>query len=234
MKVLIWDFDGTLAYRVGGAWTATLVEVLQQELPGCAITLADLRPYTRSGFPWHTPEIPHPPLSSPDAWWGALEETFQRAYRGVGLHDEVAERLSKLVRATYLRPDRWVRFDDVLPTLAALSAQGWTHVLLSNHVPELRDLLVSLELASYFVCVYNSAESGYEKPHPQAFADVLRAFEDAETLWMIGDGYYADVCGAQAVGIPAILVRRPHPEVRHYAESLAEVMAIVGGGMRMG
>ncbi len=31
----------------------------------------------------------------------------------------------------------WELFDDTLPALDQLSADGWSHVVLSNHVPEL-------------------------------------------------------------------------------------------------
>jgi len=41
--------------------------------------------------------------------------------------------------------------------------------------------------------------------------------------WMVGDNIVADVLGAEAVGIPAVLVRRPDPRAHRYAESLASV-----------
>jgi putative hydrolase of the HAD superfamily len=67
-----------------------------------------------------------------------------------------------------------------------------------------------------------SAETGFEKPHPQAFASVLDRLEPAEA-WMIGDNVVADVLGAEALGIPAVLVRRPDPRAARYADSLAGV-----------
>ena len=49
---------------------------------------------------------------------------------------------------------------------------------------------------------------GYEKPHPQVFLQALAIFDNPQTIWMIGDNIEADILGAQAVGIPAILVRQ--------------------------
>jgi ribonucleotide monophosphatase NagD (HAD superfamily) len=40
---------------------------------------------------------------------------------------------------------------------------------------------------------------------------------------MVGDNVVADVLGAEAVGIPAVLVRRPGPRAVRYADTLAGV-----------
>lgn len=227
VRYLLWDFDGTLGYRDGGAWTASLLETLDLALPGHAVTLEQLRPYMQTGFPWHQPDRPHCHLTSAEAWWEALYPVLAGAYRGVGLDDACAQVLARQFRAVYLNLDRWRLFDDVLPTLDALSVQGWRHAILSNHVPELGDIVRHLGLASRVVHVFNSAEIGYEKPHPRAFRIVLETIADAETVWMIGDSFTADVQGAEAVGLPAILARRTHPQARYCCETLHEVVAII-------
>ena len=228
MRLLIWDFDGTLGYRAGGAWTASLLEVVRREIPQLPVTLEQLAPYTKTGFPWQSPETPHPDLDSPDRWWGALAPTFVRAYGAVGLDQDQARMLAGQVRRTYLDPERWRRYDDVQNALDTLRADGWTQVMLSNHVPELTDILQHLKLIEYFDRIFNSADIGYEKPNPRAFETVLAAYPEAGTTWMIGDSYRADVRGAESVGLPAILVRRHHPDARYYAEKLVDVPSILG------
>ncbi|MBN1247767.1 MAG: HAD family hydrolase [Anaerolineae bacterium] len=223
MKLLLWDFDETLGYRHGGAWMASLFEVLQREAPECPATMDELETFTRAGFPWHTPEVPHPHLDSADTWWEALEPVFVDAYVGVGLRAERARAMAKLVRPTYLDLARWRLYEDTEPTLRALTEAGWTHAILSNHVPELETLVNGLGLSSVFARVFNSALTGYEKPHPEAYRTALRAFPDAMVRWMIGDSYRADVLGAAAVGIPSVLVHKPHPDASRYAATLAEV-----------
>jgi putative hydrolase of the HAD superfamily len=234
MKLLIWDFDGTLGYREGGAWTASLFEVLQREAAESGVTYEQLRVQMQSGFPWLEPEEPHLHLSTAELWWAALEETFARAYREVGFEAVQAQTLAGKVRPTYLNPARWRRFDDVVPVLDALTADGWTHFVLSNHVPELTDILRAVGLTAHFARVFNSADLGYEKPHPRIFELALDEMHVGEigrwagSVWMVGDSYRADVRGAEAAGIPAILVRRHHPDALRFAESLAEVPAILG------
>ena len=223
MKILLWDFDGTLGYREGGAWTASLLETVRRLAPDRPVTLGQLQPYTREGFPWHTPERPHLDLDTPDAWWGALTPVFVRAYRGVGFESIEAETLARQVRETYLDPTRWRRSEGAMEVLAALRAGGWQHAMLSNHVPELGVLLDHLDLARYFVRVFNSAEIGYEKPNPAVFEVVKAAFPESAVRWMIGDSFRADIQGAADVGIPGILVHREDPKAQVFCESLRDV-----------
>jgi putative hydrolase of the HAD superfamily len=227
MRYLIWDFDGTLGYRDGGAWTASLLETLDLAMPGHTVTLEQLRLYTHAGFPWHQPDQPHLHLTSPEIWWDALYPVLAQAYRGVGLDEGVAWALAHQFRVVYLNLDRWRLFDDVLSTLDTLSVRGWTHVILSNHVPELGDIVHHLGLTSRIAYTFNSAETGYEKPHPRAFQIALETLPDIEAAWMIGDNFTADVQGAEQAGIPAILVRRSHPDASRYCASLAEVPVLI-------
>ena len=240
-RLLIWDFDGTLGYRHGGAWSAALLEVLRRQLPGIEATDNHFRPYLQTGFPWHHPERPHPgieatvdhfrpylqtglpwhhperphaEIETAETRWARLGPLFQRAFQAVGrdvgatVGPSLARSLAEQVRPTYTDPARWRLFEDTLPTLDRLSERGWTHVLLSNHVPELREILDHLGLTPRMARIFNSAETGYEKPHPRAFEMVLESFPDPAAVWMVGDNPQADVAGAEAVGIPAILVRR--------------------------
>src|SRR5262249_29215465 len=107
--------------------------------------------------------------------------------------------------------------------LRVLAVAGWRHVILSNHVPELSAIVRALAIGSYFEAIFNSAETGLEKPHPRAFRNALGFLDDAEAAWMIGDNIEADVKGATAVGLKAALVRRPHPDAEIYFETLHEL-----------
>lgn len=232
MKYLIWDFDGTLGYREGGAhggraWGTSLLEVLDREMPGHDVTFEMVVSGLRPEFPWHKWQEPHVHLATVDQWWESLYPVLEGGYRGAGIDAGRAAAFARVFRSVYLNLDRWHLYDDVLPTLDDLSLLGWTHVILSNHVPELDDIVAHLELASRVRRVFNSAIIGYEKPHPRAFQIALEALSDAEAVWMIGDNIHADVRGAEKAGIPAILVRRLHPEARYGCETLDEISSIV-------
>lgn len=204
-SVVLWDFDGTLAYR-DGMWRGCLVEALAEVAPGHGVVGADLAPGLRDGFPWHRPETGHPGLNSPDAWWGALQPLFVKAYVGAGVEARLADLAASRVRARYTDASRWTVFPDAVPALEELAAAGRQHVIVSNHVPELDGLLRDLGLDRYFAAVVNSSLVGWEKPHRRIFEAALDRAGRPERVWMVGDNPVADVAGARALGIPAILV----------------------------
>jgi putative hydrolase of the HAD superfamily len=227
-RLLIWDFDGTLAHRRGETgWSLLLAEVLDAEEPGHGHSGDTFRPHLRSGFPWHRPEVAHPELCEPDAWWAAVRPVLSQAYEAVGYAPARAVELTDAARSLYVDPKvGWALFDDTLPALERLSQAGWTHAILSNHVPELRQIVGGLGLDEVVDFVSCSAETGYEKPHEQAYASVLDALRPT-VAWMIGDNVVADVLGAEAVGLPAVLIRRPDARAARYAETLAGVERFV-------
>ena len=227
MKTLIWDFDGTLGYREGGMFGASLIEAIEQEAPGWDGDREALRPYLQSGFPWHTPERPHPHIRTASDWWEMLCPVFGRALQGVGIDRGRARTMVRQARAIYVDPTRWRLFPDVVPTLTQLSAQGWTHQILSNHVPELPNIVGHLGLSAWISTVHCSAQIGYEKPHPEAFRHVLSALPPGADVWMIGDSMQADVIGAEAQGIEAILVRKSDPRAARYTDWLGGVADLV-------
>jgi putative hydrolase of the HAD superfamily len=94
-------------------------------------------------------------------------------------------------------------------------------------VPELPGIIEHLGLTPHLVHIFNSAETGYEKPHPHAFRLVLDAMPDLQDVWMVGDNIEADVKGALRVGIPAILVRKHHNDADYYAETLYDIPGIL-------
>jgi putative hydrolase of the HAD superfamily len=228
-RLLIWDFDGTLAHRRGETgWSILLAEALDAEEPDHGHSADTFRPHLRDGFPWHRPEVAHPELCDPEAWWASVSPVLSRAYEAAGYEPARAVELADAARRLYVDPGvGWALFDDTLPTLERLSRAGWTHAILSNHVPELGRIVAGLGLEDVVGFLSCSAETGYEKPHPESYASVLEALRPAEA-WMVGDNVVADVLGAEAAGLPAVLVRRPDPRAARYADSLAGVEAFLG------
>lgn len=226
---ILWDFDGTLAERPG-LWSGCMVEALDAYAPGHGIRREALIPHLRAGFPWHTPQIAHPELASADTWWARLEPVLARCYERVGLDPDRARMLGRRVRVHYLETSRWRVFDETPLVLRQLREQGWRHAILSNHVPELDHLVAALGLGGLIDHTINSARTGYEKPHPEAFAIARQTVGDPKSLWMVGDSMAADIRGAEREELPAILVRRDgtrEPGVTWQATDLWGVEAIL-------
>ena len=125
---------------------------------------------------------------------------------GVGpMPDAFYRRLSEL----FLVTSHWHVFPDAIPALDALRPRGLIVGAVSNWVWQLPELLHSLDLVSRFDFVAASARIGYEKPHRRIFEWALaEAGVPAETVLHVGDHVDADVEGATAVGIGAVLIDR--------------------------
>lgn len=205
-RTVLWDFDGTLASRPL-MWSRELLEAARETAPERSLDLEALRPHLRTGFPWHEPELAHPHLCDPDAWWTHVAGVLSRALQAVGLPAHQADRIARRARAKFVDPAPYEIFADTRPVLEHLTAQGWEHLVLSNHVPELPQMVEAMGLAGHFRAVLSSANLGYDKPHPEVFRLAREAAGDPPVLWMVGDNPMADYAGATACHIPAILVR---------------------------
>jgi putative hydrolase of the HAD superfamily len=114
-------------------------------------------------------------------------------------------------------------------TLGSLREEGWEHVVLSNHVPELDEIIRCLGLHELVSAVVNSAVTGYEKPHPKAFEIATSRAQCPTNLWMVGDSHEADAREAERSGIRAILVRRDDPAIRRRAPDLRAAAVLIRG-----
>jgi putative hydrolase of the HAD superfamily len=227
-RLALWDFDGTLAYRPG-MWSGCVVEVLDMHDPAHAITLEMVRAGLRQGFPWHSPDEQHPYPGDPERWWEPVESLIANTLIQAGLQAERCADLAHAVRLRFTDPTiAWTLFDDTIETLAAMAEAGWTNAILSNHVPELSALVTGLGLDEHVDRVFTSALLGYDKPHPEIFRHALRTYDDPEDAWMIGDNPVADVAGAEAVGIRAILVRTPATDrTKNHAPGLRQASEMI-------
>jgi putative hydrolase of the HAD superfamily len=224
--VVLLDFDGTLATRPG-LWTGCVLELLNELDPGHAADPEDVRLGLCDGFPWDHAAEPHLELCDPDAWWNPVELLIERSLTRAGATLQTADRVARATRKRFADPSRgWQLFPDAIPALSRLRNAGWQLTILSNHIPELPALSNGLGLADYIQTVVSSAAIGYEKPHPEAFMAAVRASGYPRQLWMVGDSPVADIDGAQAAGIPAILVRR-RADPTHNAQDLTSAANVI-------
>jgi len=100
-------------------------------------------------------------------------------------------------------------YDDVADVLANLADQGLKIGAISNSHRSLDAFTAHFRLSEVITTAVSSAEHGYMKPHPSIFNSALEraGVAPAESL-MVGDSVKADIEGALAVGMRAILLRR--------------------------
>jgi putative hydrolase of the HAD superfamily len=214
---VVFDFDGTLAHR--RPWSQAVLEVLDAHLPDHGATVESIRPLLRNGFPWHQPHVAHPQLCEPSVWWEHVGALLGSAMAACGVHPDDVPALVLAVREHYCDPARFVLYDDTRPTLQRLRDLGVEVAILSNHVPELVDIVEGLGLGPMVGRVVSSGVIGYEKPNPEAYRHVLDGV-DPSACAMVGDNPVADVEGATAAGMQAVLVRHLDSDGRTVAEAV--------------
>lgn len=91
--------------------------------------------------------------------------------------------------------------------LDAFRARGLQLVVVSNSDGTVNELLTDVGLRDCFDAVIDSHVVGYEKPDPKIFLHALKVVEaDAKTTLHVGDLYEADIVGARAAGVHALLL----------------------------
>lgn len=224
-KFILWDFDGTLAYREG-MWAGALASVANWYDPVNIYTIDAFKPALQSGFPWHSPEIKYGERTA-DQWWSDIQPVFHNAFLQAGVPPKLAVQLSESVRYEYTKLEHWNVYDDVHDALSYFADKGWRQCILSNHIPELANLVNDLDLDKYFELVFSSANIGYEKPHLGFYEYAISRLPKCEKFWMVGDNYSADISGAESANIPAVLVRNTHHLARLQCNSLSDLSKII-------
>lgn len=205
-KVVFWDFDGTLALAPS-LWTGSVFKELSQSLPDSGIDIHHIRPLMQTGFPWHETQADHLAWVPPGAWWHHMERHFADVYRKLGIADIQAEEMAGRIRPRILDLKNYTLVPDAAEVLRACRERGYENWLLSNHVPELEDILRGLGLRDLLDGCLVSAQIGWDKPNPEIFRIALHMAGNPGLSYMVGDNPVADIDGAKRAGIAAILVR---------------------------
>jgi putative hydrolase of the HAD superfamily len=120
-------------------------------------------------------------------------------------------------------------FEDTRPALDALKTRGLALGVLSNFTRNCKEVLQTLGIASYFSFFAVSSIVRKEKPDRAIFDYAVRAARrPAGEILHVGDSIHADVDGARAAGLNAILLDRDYwypdyttvPRIRRLTELL--------------
>lgn len=173
-----------------------------------------------------------------DTFWRSEEET---SAVWVGMYsllcrklevDADAERIARRVYDEFGSSSRWAAYADVRPTIEMLRGMGLVVGVISNWDTRLAGLLDGLSLSSLVDVMVCSADVGLHKPDPRIFELACeRAGVGTAEAAHVGDHVYADVLGAQTVGMTPVLIDRhdgPHPGTQDFIRSLDELFDVLG------
>ncbi len=222
-----WDFDGTLISRPS-MWTEAALRLVRIMAPERECPDASLARALDEGMPWHRRDHAHPELTTPEQWWQCVFRRYVEVFRELGLQEATTPKALEAIRQDILTPQRYSVYTDVDAVLSRLGELGWRHVMVSNHVPELSELVEGLGLARHFAAIVTSGIVGYEKPHRRMFEVASTHTIPGKPVFMIGDNLVADCLSVASLGVQAILVRvRADPPFEREAEDLWAALRIV-------
>jgi putative hydrolase of the HAD superfamily len=169
----------------------------------------------------------HPELEHDEEIWVAFTE---RIIRGMGGDADSAYDCALEMTRAWEHAEHFELFEDALPVLGELRAQGLKLGLVSNTGRNLDEFIAHHKLD--VDAALGSGAFGRTKPHPTIFRAVLeRLGVDPEDAAMVGDSLEDDIEGARAAGIQrAFLLDREdrHPEAENRLPDLFALPAALG------
>jgi putative hydrolase of the HAD superfamily len=208
-------------------WSQAARRLIERASIDCDHLPAALLDTLRSDMPWHGGHQAHPELSTPELWWTRVFATYAEGLSRCGWPHAANAAALDALRAEILDVRAYSLFVDVVPVLSAMQMEGWRQVIVSNHVPELDDIVAGLGIQHFFTDVITSGLVGYEKPHPEIFEAALRCTIPGAPIWMIGDNALCDCHPVGGFGASAILVRAAEPEFDPHAADLWEAAELI-------
>jgi putative hydrolase of the HAD superfamily len=163
----------------------------------------------------------------------SLEQTLLLQVRGV-LGFLAPDRLDQAepIAARFLAGSRaaFRRHRPVLERLGAHHRLG----IVSNFYGNLDSVLASEGLRDLFTTVVDSGVAGVTKPDPAIFQKALSELKtEAAETWMVGDSIPRDMRGAEAMGMPHVLIADPGPPTccpkARRAGSVADLETVLPG-----
>lgn len=150
------------------------------------------------------------------------------------LREQMAWELLQYEHSLFAASDATL-YDDVIPTLQQLKANGLKLAIVSNWDTPLHPLTERLGIMHYFDAIVASHDTRVKsaKPDPGIFRYAMEAVGvSAGEVVHVGDTYAADIIGAQGVGIRAILIDRDGVQAGIWPETiqgLAELEELLSG-----
>ncbi len=219
-RAVFFDLDDTLLDGVGAmqaAWPIVLAPVSEQ----FGIEVDRLRETIRSesaAFWKDEAAVGHWRLDLT----GARAICVERAFRAEGVDPSIARRIAEEYRGAFREHSHL--FDDALSTLEAIRAAGLKTALLTNGAGrDQRDKINRFALEPYFDTIVIEGEFGHGKPAPEVFRHALDSVGlRSEQAWHIGDNLFADVGGAQSVGVHATWIHRERLKLHEDAPAVPD------------
>lgn len=212
IDTIYFDLDGTLRYNRPSFIEALTGYILQLGLPFEAAN-------SRQAHRWlHYYWAQSPELITDredfdddnDSFWINHSRRYLLAYGCQSLQaTQLAPDLTQCMRDEYNPEDLLV--EEVPHLLQTLEQSGYRLAVISNRTDPFDEQLETLGINSFFEYSLAAGSINVWKPDPQIFRYALNEMGvEPEQAVYVGDNYFADVVGAQSVGMRAVLIDPDH------------------------
>ena len=207
IQAIFFDLDGTLRYNV-----PTADQIINAYLFEHGVQVSDRDHVAAMRWDYHywasSPDLRDDIIAhsaDTDRFW---VEYTKRRLLALNLQPEQATALAPHVSmhmADTYRPESIVP-TEVRQVLDELKHDGYRMAVISNRDRPFAEVLESHGVAQYFDFSLAAGELDIYKPNPGIFEHALQhANLNARETVYVGDNYYADVVGAKAIGMHAVL-----------------------------
>ena len=214
MRVICWDFDGTLAYS-DSLWSRSVLAALDEAAGNHGVQLDEIRRCMSSGFTWHTPNEDYSSFVG-EKWWERMNSHFLKSCIYLGIAPETAEKACCRIRDIIKRKENYRLYADTVSMLKAAKEKGCRNVILSNNYPDLDEVTEKLGLSRFFDGFVVSSLVGYDKPRKEIFDFAKALFPLADDFLMVGDSVSSDIIGGRNAGMKTVLVHNGKNEAADY------------------
>ena len=223
-KVIFWDFDGTLVKS-----NQSFLESLRCAMEEAGAQAEDdcLMEFLRFACSWYHPEEGYPEAVG-EQWWETLLSKADGFLCGLGIPSAKRREICRAFRENAVNYP-YELYEDSVEVLRICREKGYHNYILSNNFPELSHSAAALGLSELLDGCFLSSVLGWEKPRKEIFEQARALAGNPARCFMVGDNPEADIRGAAAAGIPAILVHRdaPAPEAEYIFRNLREIPDIL-------
>lgn len=214
MKIVFWDFDGTIVYS-NPLWSNSVYNALKSVCSDTTVAFNEIRACMATGFTWHMPEKDFTAVTN-EKWWQYMNNYFYNCYISLGVPRNLAKKATVSIREIIKSKENYRLYSDAVYTIKALKDKGIKNVILSNNYPDLCDVLKALGIYDLFDNFVISAVEGYDKPRKEIFDIAKKLYPNAEEYYMVGDSINADIIGGNNAGIKTVLVHNGFNEQADY------------------
>lgn len=190
-------------------------------MPSVPLSVEEVRAAIAGVYSWESPDDDNTLLVG-DMWWRDLEKRYVKRLTAAGIDEASAVNAASGMRREIQRPERYFIYDDTFDMLRLAHERGYLNILLTNNHPDMHKLCETLGLVPYLDGYAVSGLIGYDKPRREIFRAALDMADNPEpsACLMVGDNPVSDIAGAEAAGIPAVLVHKKAEGVLRYSDNL--------------